>query len=112
MNIQSPNFIAIEKWTGKALFSDWQVTAGGMVDVRDPATDALLASVGLGGPVDIARAAAEARQAQQAWAKTLPTARAAILNKAADLLVANGEELIGWIMRESGSIQPKAGIEI
>ena len=48
MNIQSPNFIAVERWTGKALFSDWQVTAGGMVDVRDPATDDLLASVGLG----------------------------------------------------------------
>jgi benzaldehyde dehydrogenase (NAD) len=112
MNIQSPNFIAVERWTGKALFSDWQPTAAGAVEVRDPATGALLASVGLGGPTDIARAAAEARQAQRAWAKTLPTARAAILNKAADLLVANGEELIGWIMRESGSIQPKASIEI
>ena len=112
MNMQSPNFIAVEKWTGKALFSDWQTTGAGAIEVRDPATDALLASVGLGGPADIARAAAEAKQAQRAWAKTLPTERAAILNKAADLLVANGEELIGWIMRESGSIRPKASIEI
>ncbi|WP_454508671.1 hypothetical protein [Mesorhizobium sp. Arg314] len=61
MNIQSPNFMAVEKWTGKALFSDWQSTSAGVLDVRDPATDVLLACIGLGGPTDIARAAAEAR---------------------------------------------------
>ncbi|UIK14238.1 aldehyde dehydrogenase family protein (plasmid) [Rhizobium leguminosarum] len=46
------------------------------------------------------------------WVKTLPTGRARILSKAADLLEQNGTELIPWIMRESGSIYPKASIEI
>jgi benzaldehyde dehydrogenase (NAD) len=112
MNIQNQNFLDSERWQGRAFFADWQKTSAGVIDVTDPATGAVLASVGIGGPDDIARAAAEARAAQKAWAKTLPTERARILSKAADLLEENGAELIPWIMKESGSIHPKAGIEI
>ncbi|XUY29244.1 benzaldehyde dehydrogenase [Agrobacterium sp. rho-8.1] len=112
MNIENQNFLDSERWQGRALFGDWQTTAAGVMDVKDPATGAVIASVGVGGPSDIARAAAEARAAQKAWAKTLPTERARILSKAADLLEENRSELIPWIMRESGSIYPKAGIEI
>ena len=112
MNIENQNFLDSERWQGRALFGDWQTTAAGVMDVTDVATGAVIASVGLGGPSDIARAAAEARAAQKAWAKTLPTERARILSRAADLLEENRSELIPWIMRESGSIYPKAGIEI
>ncbi|WP_210250684.1 aldehyde dehydrogenase family protein [Mesorhizobium sp. SARCC-RB16n] len=83
-----------------------------LLEIADPATDAILASVGLAGPADVAAAASAARAVQPAWAARLPAERAAMLNKAADILERNAEELIGWIMRESGSIQPKAGIEI
>ena len=112
MNMENPNFLDAGRWHGRAFFADWQATEGGVADVRDPATDAIIAAVGIGTQADIARAAAEAREAQKAWAKTLPTERARILNKAADILEANAGELIPWIMKESGSIQPKAGIEI
>ncbi|RWA73386.1 MAG: aldehyde dehydrogenase family protein [Mesorhizobium sp.] len=109
---QSESFIDEARWTGKAFLGGWRETAGGLAEVRDPATDALVASIGIGGAVDIARAAAEARRAQLAWAATPPAERAAILNRAADILDHNGDELIGWIIRESGSIRPKAQIEI
>jgi benzaldehyde dehydrogenase (NAD) len=112
MNVQSRDFIAVDKWRGKALFSGWEQTAAGTIEVRDPATGAVLVSVGVGDKADIARAAAAARIAQKGWAKTLPTVRQAILNRAADCLERNAAELIPWIMKESGSIQPKAGIEI
>lgn len=112
MNIQSHNFIDADRWQGKAFLGGWQPTKGGLLDVTDPATDVLLAKVGLAGAADVAEAAIAARKAQPGWAATLPSERAAILNKAADILEQNAEELIGWIMRESGSIQPKAGIEI
>src|SRR5690349_12096244 len=68
MNEHSPNFIDFGRWQGKALLGNWQPTVAGVVEVRDPATDALLASVGLGGAADIGRAAAIARAAQPAWA--------------------------------------------
>ncbi len=112
MNMENPSFIDAGRWHGRAFFADWQTTVGGVADVRDPATGAIIAAVGVGGAADIARAASEARLAQKVWAKELPTTRARILNKAADLLEANAAELIPWIMQESGSIQPKAGIEI
>jgi benzaldehyde dehydrogenase (NAD) len=112
MNIQNQNFLDAERWQGLAFFADWQKTSAGVIDVTDPATGAVIASVGIGGPDDIARAASEARAAQKAWARTSGVERAKILNKAADLLEQNGAELIPWIMRESGSIYPKAGIEI
>ena len=112
MTIQIKNFIAEDLWQGRAYFADWTKTLMGVIDVRDPATNKVIASVGIGGPQDMAHAAAEARQAQKAWAKVMPAERARILNKAADLLEQNGAELIPWIMRESGSIHPKAAIEI
>jgi benzaldehyde dehydrogenase (NAD) len=112
MNMQNQTFIDVTRWTGKALLGDWRMTEAGVADVRDPATGAIVASVGIAGAADIARAAAEARMAQSEWATKLPAERAAILNRAADLLEQNAEELIGWIMRESGSIRPKAEIEI
>ncbi|SCB31748.1 benzaldehyde dehydrogenase [Rhizobium multihospitium] len=112
MNIQTHSFIDAERWTGRAFFGGWDRTETGTINVTDPASGTVLTSVGLGGPADIARAAAKARAAQKAWAKMLGSERARILNKAADLLEANGEELAQWIMKESGSIRQKAMIEI
>ncbi|WP_026620603.1 benzaldehyde dehydrogenase (NAD) (plasmid) [Ensifer sp. WSM1721] len=112
MTKHNQNFLDAERWTGRAFISDWELTGGGTIDVIDPANDTVLASVGYGGPQDIARAAAKARSAQMNWAKTLPAERARILNKAADLLEENGAELVQWIMKESGSIHAKAMIEI
>lgn len=112
MNIENQNFLDAERWQGLAFFADWGKTTAGVANVIDPANGNLVATVGIGGPADIARAASEARQVQKTWAKTTGVERAKILNKAADLLEENGAELIPWIMRESGSIYPKAAIEI
>lgn len=110
MNVHS--FIDIGRWQGKAFIGNWRATAGGLIDVADPATGTVLASLGLADPADVAAAAEQARKVQPGWAAKLPAERAAILNRAADILEQNAGELIGWIMRETGSIQPKAGIEI
>ncbi|WP_439138370.1 aldehyde dehydrogenase family protein [Roseicyclus sp.] len=99
-------------WSGKIFTSGWREATGGTDDVTAPADGSFVASVGRASPADLAAAAAAARAAQPAWEATAPDARAAILNKAADILQAHAEELIPWIIRESGSIPPKAGIEI
>lgn len=99
-------------WSGKIFTSGWRDATGGTDDVTAPADGSFVASVGRASPADLAAAAAAARAAQPAWEATAPEARAAILNKAADILQAHAEELIPWIIRESGSIPPKAGIEI
>lgn len=112
MNMHSTTFLDTARWNGMAYISHWQEALGGTIDVTDPSNGNLLATVGLCGAADVSRAARQARAAQKGWAKILPAQRAAILNRAADLLEQNGAELANWIMKESGSIHPKAMIEI
>ena len=112
MNMHNSDFLQSGRWSGLAFFSSWQATAAGILNVTDPASGSPVATVGLGGAQDIARAAREAKAAQKSWAKMLASERARILNKAADLLEQHGAELAPWIMRESGSIHAKAMIEV
>ncbi len=61
---------------------------------------------------DVDTAYAAAAQAQTAWAEALPAARAALLERVIGVLDARREEIIAWIIRESGSTRLKATIEI
>jgi len=112
MNTMNHNFLNSALWSGFAYASGWRQTKAGTIQVIDPSNGADIASVGFGGPEDIARAAKEAKAAQKSWAATVPAERAKILNRAADLLEEHGAELADWIVRESGSIHLKAMIEI
>ncbi len=112
MNMLHAGFLKPGSWSGRIFDGSWLASAAGTLTVREPATGDMLAETGLAGPQEVAAAAKAAAAAQKAWAAMLPQARAAILNRAADLLEQNGQELIPWIMRESGSIEAKAGIEI
>jgi benzaldehyde dehydrogenase (NAD) len=105
-------FLDQSVWTGKVYIDGWTDGTGGTEAVTAPADGALVGTVGRATAPDLARAAAIAAAAQPAWEDTAPEERAAILNRTADILQANAEELIPWIIRESGSIPPKAGIEI
>lgn len=112
MDGSAPNFLAHDAWAGMIFSGGWNRADGGVYDVTAPADGSMVASVGNGNKSDVARAAAAAAAAQPAWEATAPTERARIINAAADALVLHGEELIPWIIRESGSIHPKAAIEI
>ncbi|MHA7889101.1 aldehyde dehydrogenase family protein [Roseicyclus sp.] len=105
-------FLDQSVWTGKVYIDGWNDGTGGTEAVTAPADGALVGTIGRATARDLARAAASAAAAQPAWEATAPEERAAILNRAADILQANADELIPWIIRESGSIPPKAGIEI
>jgi benzaldehyde dehydrogenase (NAD) len=105
-------FIAQHAWEGKIYSGGWTDGEHGAGRIMAPADDSLVASVGQASAADVVRAAAAARAAQPGWEATPAHERARILNAAADILQRNGEELIPWIIRETGSIPPKAGIEI
>lgn len=112
MDGSAHTFLAIETWEGRIFSGGWAAAKGGASLVTAPADGSAVASVGSGSAEDVARAAAAARAAQPGWEATPAHERARILNKAADILEANGAELMPWIIRETGSIPPKAGIEI
>ncbi|WP_296402467.1 aldehyde dehydrogenase family protein [Psychrobacter sp.] len=53
-----------------------------------------------------------ASEAQKQWAKTLPAQRTAVLHKVIQLMDARRDEIIDWIIKESGSTRIKAEIEL
>jgi len=75
---------------------------GGLIDVIDPATEKVIASVASGTPDDATRAVDAAHEAAPAWAATPPRERAEILRAAFEVLRANREDLAVLISREEG----------
>lgn len=89
----------------------WVKGGGGSRDVVNPATGEKLGSIGLASVKDVEQAAKDAKAAQVEWANTNPEARAAIMRKAGELFEQHAAEIEGWIVKEAGSIPPKAGLE-
>lgn len=100
-----------ERWSGKLFDGDWTDGAGEPIEVRNPATDEVIARVGSAAPADVYEAATAASSAQVAWAGMKPTERAAVLRRAGQLFEENSAEIVDWVVRETGAIQPKAGME-
>lgn len=98
-------------WNGLVFSSGWRETTGGVGTVVAPATGDQLATIGTADAGDVATAAAAARAAQQEWAAAPFQERAAVLRRAAQLIEANADEIHHWIIREAGSIPPKAELE-
>ena len=90
----------------------WQRALGGTVPVTDKASGEVLFESGLANAGDVAAAAKSARLAQAAWAATPGPLRGDVIRKFASLVEANAEEITTWIVRETGSIPPKAQFEI
>lgn len=99
-------------WGGKVNIGGWTEAAGGVYDAVEPATGATLASVGAASRDDVYRAAQLAAKAQPEWAAKKPEERAAVLRRAGQLWEERAGEIQDWIVREAGSIPPKAQLEI
>jgi len=112
MNAPVPKILIESTWHGRVFGAEWRSAAGGLLDVLEPATGAVMTRVGNATADDVRRAASEARAAQPGWAARPYEERATVLRKAAALLEQNREELVYWIMRETGGIEPKAGFEV
>jgi benzaldehyde dehydrogenase (NAD) len=98
-------------WNGRIFSSEWRPSHGGSRPVVEPATGSSLGEVGLADAVDVAAASAAAAEAQPGWAATGFQERAAILRRAGQLIEDNADEIQWWIIRETGSILPKAQLE-
>src|SRR5207244_10397670 len=77
--------------------------AGGQIDVVAARTEESMGSVPLGGPVDVDRAVAGAKDAFPAWAATPVADRVATLRRIADGLDQRAEELAVLMAREVGT---------
>ncbi|WP_447598315.1 aldehyde dehydrogenase family protein [Nitrospira sp. Nam80] len=85
--------------------------SGRVAEDRDPYSDEILVRIPLADEQDLNEAYQAAAAAQAKWAATLPGDRAAILRRAADLMEARKEEILTWLIKESGSTRLKANVE-
>ncbi len=98
-------------WDRKIFVSGWVDGGAAPIPVTEPATGAQLATVGGASREDVARAAGLAAAAQESWRDVPPSERAAVLRRAGALWEEHAEEVQSWIVREAGSIPPKAALE-
>ncbi len=104
------DFLPAGLWSDKVFTGQWQASSGTQA-VIEPATGQTLGRIGLADPAQVASSASAARTAQQAWAAAPYEERAQVLRRAAQLAEQYAPQIIAWIVRESGSTQPKAGFE-
>jgi benzaldehyde dehydrogenase (NAD) len=108
---QPEELMAEQRWSGK-IFSDGWVDAPQTIEVTEPATGDVLGTAGAGDAVAVARACESAANAQREWAQTPFSERVAIVRAAGEALERHRAEVVGWLVRESGSIPPKADTEV
>lgn len=94
-------------WNGR-----WVPLSGGVLKVTEPATGEEIARVGLAKAKDVQNAASVASTAQKAWAAMPFLERAEIFRNAVAIIRRRSDEIVGWIVRETGAIPPKAMFEI
>jgi benzaldehyde dehydrogenase (NAD) len=100
-----------KEWRSKVFLDGWTTGSGGDYAVVEPATGAELGRIGLATAADVAKASERAVAAQREWAGLPYDRRTAVLRRAGDLWNEHAAEIGDWIVRESGGIPPKAGLE-
>jgi acyl-CoA reductase-like NAD-dependent aldehyde dehydrogenase len=78
-------------------------SSGATYEDADPYTGDVVATVAAGGVEDATRAIEAAAAAFPAWSQTPPAERQRVFLKAADLLEARREEVVGMLARETGA---------
>ncbi|MFP6848563.1 MAG: aldehyde dehydrogenase family protein [Pseudomonas sp.] len=99
-------------FTGQFIAGRWcPGNAGKTLDDHNPYDGALLTRISLANQADLDQAYRAAATAQKGWAALLPSERAAVFHRAASILDTRHEEIVSWLIRESGSTRTKAEIE-
>ena len=99
-------------FTGQYIDGAWRPGRhAGILKDTDPYSGETLAEITLADERDLDDAYQAAAKAQEAWARTLPGTRAAVLRRAAEIVEARREEIVHWLVRESGGIRAKGEME-
>ena len=83
----------------------------GRLKDRDPYTGDVLVEIPHADEQDLGDAYASALQSSAAWGRALPGERAGVLRRAAQVMEARHDEIVGWLVREAGSTRIKAELE-
>jgi len=109
---QSAANASYTNFSGQFIGGKWRPgrSAGSLAD-RDPYTGKIIADISMADIADVDAAFASAAGAQRGWKETSPADRMALLMRVATIMDARHAEIVGWLIRESGSTRMKAEIE-
>ncbi|TCI30056.1 aldehyde dehydrogenase family protein [Exiguobacterium sp. SL-10] len=79
-----------------------------LIDNTNPFTDETLFSIRSADESDLDKAYAVAKEAQAEWATMLPQNRRALIEKFSEVTMQHKDEIIEWLVKESGSTRIKA----
>ena len=86
--------------------------SGKALTVINPFDDCVVASIQQASAEDVDEAYKAAEVAQAQWAATTPSERREVLLRASQILEDRREEIVQWLITESGSTALKANIEV
>lgn len=89
----------------------WRTGTAKHLKDHNPCTGEVILEIPQGSRSDLDDAFAAAARAATHWAAALPGTRAGIMRRAADVMQARRDELVSWLIRESGSTRLKATLE-
>jgi benzaldehyde dehydrogenase (NAD) len=98
-------------WENRYFDGTWKL-APITIPVREPATGIELGVAGTGTAELAVELTEQAAHAQPKWAETPPDERARILRQAARVIEDNSQEIMSWIVRETGGVTAKAAFEV
>ncbi len=87
-------------------------STGDTAPTIDPFTDETLLDIAQASEDDLEAAYQAAKETQVDWAEAPPQERQAVLMKAAEIMEQRREEIVDWLIKESGSTKTKAGLEL
>ncbi|SDH59759.1 4-hydroxybenzaldehyde dehydrogenase [Pseudomonas panipatensis] len=94
------------------LAGQWRAgNAGRQLEVTDPFTHKSLLSISQANREDLDEAYRKARETQAEWAAKAPAERAQVMLNVVKIFDERREEIIDWLIRESGSTRIKAQVE-
>ena len=97
-------------WTRSVFVAGWQPVTGELA-VTNPFSGRRLAVVGMCSTREVDQALAASLAAQREWA-AVRQERITVLSAAADNVSANRDELVAWLIHETGSSVAKAQLEV
>ncbi|WLS00663.1 aldehyde dehydrogenase family protein (plasmid) [Shinella sumterensis] len=113
-NVDHAAFVAraYDGFIGQFIAGKWVPGTEGKTALdRNPYDNNVLTEIAQASLADLDHAFAAAKTAQVEWARTLPSERTALFLRAVSVLDSRKEEVVGWLIRESGSTRIKADVE-
>ncbi len=111
--MSSTTAVKYAQWNKLYLGGAWRSgSSSRTVTVRNPYNQEVLAELPLASVDDIDLAYRKAQAAQHAWAEASAFARAEVMERAAAILAQRKDEMVHYLVEETGSSYLKASIEV